>query len=343
MITGQDLIKKHGIADAHFDMGKVLYSARMRGVKHPMSELLLPEWTKCNVKAIIAAVFIDNADLPEKALPTALTQIAILHEEIAKNTQDVSFVASANELDEALAANKVAILLSLEGLEPIGTNLHMLEIFHKLGVRFAGLVWSRQNAVGDGSRFQGRESGNGLTTFGFDVIKKMWELRIALDVSHLNDEGFEDVVKEFGGTVLASHSNARAVNNIKRNITDEQAKFLHSRGGIIGINGIKPILASGFESMSQEDIIRVIADHIDHYKATTGTDCICLGLDRCDLLDEMRLRYGNHENNPVDAITKYEEIALIADELISRGYSQGDVSGILAGNLIAFLRGLLGK
>jgi membrane dipeptidase len=317
------------IVDAHYDLGHVLFNRYQMGESDVIKELLLPEWKKSSVKLIIAAIFIDDHFLPESGLRHALNQIALIKEEV-NLLDNVVIVKDANDLDCIMNSDKIGVLLSLEGLEPIGTDISLLDTFYDLGVRAAGLTWSRQNAVADGSRFGNANTNLDLTHFGKQVVDKMRSKGMLVDVSHLNDAG----VEALEGTIFASHSNARAVHNITRNLTDGHIKKIGQSEGIIGINGIRPIVGHS------EDI-KALCDHLDHIKSLIGIEHVCFGFDKCNDLENTSLRYGNESNGPIDVIGDYKEVELLIEELKKRGYTDDDIDKISYKNVIEFLRGNL--
>ena len=146
---------------------------------------------------------------------------------------------------KAIKENKIGLILSLEGLEPIHRELELLNTFYELGVRGFGVTWARRNFVADGSYFRYPEEGvlGGLTPFGIQVMKKATELGYFVDVSHINDVGFDDVFKYTNSPIIASHSNASSLCKHRRNLTDDQIKTLANSGGLIGMNSFGEFVA----------------------------------------------------------------------------------------------------
>ncbi|WP_306298993.1 dipeptidase [Bacillus sp. OV166] len=189
---------------------------------------------------IIAAIFIDSGFLPEMGLRKALNQVSALYEEVQESPDKLMICKNRDDMILAQQSGKIGFLLSLEGAEPIGTDLSLLRVFYELGVRNLGLVWSRSNAVGYGSHFSPIDQGTkgGITHFGVKVIEEAEKLGMMIDVSHLNDEGFWDVIEMSKKPIIASHSNSRVLSNTMRNLTDEQMKAIASKGGVIGVNAV---------------------------------------------------------------------------------------------------------
>src|SRR5690625_2063866 len=130
---------------------------------------------------------------------------------------------SYDDILEAKRTGKVGILLSFEGVEPLYDDITLLRPFYELGVRFVGLTWSRRNAAADGSIEDDTFNGGGLTPFGKQLVQEAENLGMIIDVSHLNDPGFDDVLATSKQTIIASHSNSRKITNKLRNLrSDEQ-------------------------------------------------------------------------------------------------------------------------
>src|SRR5437899_9064477 len=127
----------------------------------------------------------------------------------------------------------------MEGIEPLGTDLDLLRVFHELGARAIGLTHARRNAAADGGVFAPSGSlRNGLTGFGRDVVQECEALGIVVDLAHINPAGFEDILAITTKPPIVSHTNARKYYDIERNISDEQIKMIGERRGVIGRNSI---------------------------------------------------------------------------------------------------------
>ncbi|MBQ9566314.1 MAG: dipeptidase, partial [Synergistaceae bacterium] len=202
----------------------------------------------------------------------------------------------------AVGEGKLALFLSFEGGDPLGQDLQLLELFYELGVRLIGLTWSRRNFAADGCHFSPLEEGTpgGLTPFGVQLLKEASRLRLIVDVSHLNDVGFDDVLRLYDGPVIASHSNSRALCAVARNLTDAQIKRLADRGGVIGLNNTTAFVrpegpeliqeaakrGGRYETLSPEPGNALcwagLMDHARHIVEVAGGDHLGLGLDLCE-------------------------------------------------------------
>ena len=182
----------HGIVDMHYDLFMDLVVQRQStGI---LGAELWPQVTAGGIGMVAAAIYLDGKYLPEMALRVALDQVARLHEEVA---QDKRFVIcrSYKDILQARAQNQIAFLITMEGVEALGTDIDLLRVFYELGVRSVGLTHARRNMAGDGGVFAPTGSSpEGLTAFGKAVIRKCESLGILVDLAHLNPAGIDDVL-----------------------------------------------------------------------------------------------------------------------------------------------------
>lgn len=166
---------------------------------------------------------------------------------------------------------KIAAVLSVEGCEAIGDSLDNIDYLHNRGIRLMTLTWNRENALGYGAA-TGIE--RPLKPFGVKAVKRMEELGIIVDVSHLNRAGFYSVYENVQKPFIASHSNAYSLCAHCRNLTDEQLKIIRAAGSMVGINLFPPFLNES-ERADITDILR----HTDYIGNIVGEDKICIGCD----------------------------------------------------------------
>ena len=178
-------------------------------------------------------------------------------------------ILSYNDILKIKSDNKIGAMLTLENGDII-TNLDIIDYLYSLGIRMITLTWNYQNLISSSNK----DENNGLTDFGKKVINKMNELGIIIDVSHLSDQGFYDVIKLSNSPIVASHSNSRYICNNKRNLTDNMILLLHENGGVMGMNYYKDFLTN-----QNIDTIQDIVNHIKHIKELGCIDNIALGSD----------------------------------------------------------------
>jgi membrane dipeptidase len=193
----------------------------------------------------------------------------------------VTPVITARDLREQIEHGEFSAILHFEGAEMIDTNFNALETFLETGLRSLGIVWSRSNAFGHGVPFgypSSPDTGPGLTSAGKALVKACNELGIMIDVSHLNEAGFWDVVDATDKPVVATHSNAHALCPSSRNLTDRQLAAIRDSDGIVGLNFNVPFLRPDGERHADMPL-EVMADHIDYLIEKVGLERVALGSD----------------------------------------------------------------
>lgn len=183
----------------------------------------------------------------------------------------IKICLNADDIDNAISSGKVAALLSIEGGECLNGELSVLRQLYRLGVRSMLLAWNRRNLLADGAE---ELNGGGLSVFGREVVAEMERLGMIVDVSHLCEASFYDVMSLAKKPVIASHSNARAVCDNPRNLYDKQLLQIKNNGGVVGINFYTHFL-NNTEKASIEDVIK----HLEHICSVTGEDHVGLGTD----------------------------------------------------------------
>jgi membrane dipeptidase len=328
----------NAVADAHLDLAGEILNRRSAGEKEVIKNRYLENFKKGGFNLIVSSLYIDDTFLPEMALRNALGQISAIMEDVESCGGEVVIIKSRNQLKKIINENKVGIILSFEGMEPIGSDLGLMRIFYDLGVRAGGLVWSRRNFIADGCNFKTVEEGQrgGLTRFGVEAVRKMEEMNMLIDVSHLNDEGFWDVVKFTNKPFIASHSDVRNIHGSMRNLTDEQIKAVAERGGVIGINAYKTI--AGVKS--GEDPVTKLADHVEYIAKLVGPEHVGYGFDLCDSYYESELKY-KYEQQKKDSLSSHEEAVYLTEELLRRGMAEDDMKLIIGGNFLRIFHELL--
>ena len=227
-----------------------------------------------------------------------------------------------------------AFVLGLEGAEPYRDDLGLVEAFHWLGVRVVQPAWVRQNGV-TGTCAEPNPSG--ITSFGREVLGRLRELGAIVDLAHISDRAFADVLEQFDGPVMCSHTCARSICRHPRNVTDEQVRLLVERGGIVGVCFFGQFLD---EDPARRTLARVV-DHVEHLLEVAGADHVALGPDWLDYAADVlaRLSTGSssvdvHSGFPSE-LTGPESLTGLFGALQERGLPADKV---IFGNAMTFLR-----
>jgi membrane dipeptidase len=206
----------------------------------------------------------------------------------------------------------LGFILSLEDAAPCMGSLRHLEALYAVGVRMIGLTWNGRNEIADGVGVGAKPGG--LTDIGRDLVERMQTLGIVVDLSHIAEIGFWDVLEASTKPVACSHSNAKAVHMHRRNLTDDQIKAIAQQGGVIGVCFAPSFLAP--EDPGIEDVIR----HIDHMCELAGPDVVGLGSDFDGIANVPR------------GLEDVSKVPMLTSALLQRGYSEADLVKILGGN-----------
>jgi membrane dipeptidase len=215
------------------------------------------------------------------ALRTAMEIVALLFRMEDRSQGQLKVVHNVAELDQCIQTGVHAAILHFEGAEAIDPDLNSLEVFYRAGLRSLGPVWSRPTIFGHGVPFGfplSPDTGPGLTDLGKELVKACNRLGIMIDLSHLNEKGFWDVAKLSTAPLVATHSNAHALCQTTRNLTDKQLDAIKESGGLVGLNfGVNDLNADGARDTNTP--LEVLAQHIDHLVAHLGIDGVALGTD----------------------------------------------------------------
>ena len=244
---------------------------------------------------------------------------SIFNHTVQKHADVLAKATSAKEILDNYAGHKVSAILTMEDGVAVQGDMNKLDYFHSLGVRALSLTWNYENCFGYPNSKDPEIMQKGLKDFGKDAVKHMQEIGMLVDVSHLSDGGFYDVYKLSKVPFIATHSNARALCNHSRNMTDDMILKLHEKGGVMGIN-ICPDFLDDTPGNKDSKISR-LCDMIEHEKEIAGIEVCAIGTD----IDGT---HGNFEMKGPCASNK------LFDELIRRGFSTSDIEKIAYKNII---------
>jgi membrane dipeptidase len=216
------------------------------------------------------------------AIDITLREMACLFRTEAESRGQVKVVLTADELAECLRTGVFAALLHIEGAEAIDRELTVLEVLYRAGLRSIGIVWSRPNIFGHGVPFKFGvlpDTGPGLTDAGKDLVRACNRLRLVVDVSHLNEQGFWDVVRLTHAPVVATHSNVHALSPWTRNLTDRQLDAIRESDGMVGLNFHVGFLRGDGEVVNPDTPLTLMVRQIDYLVERLGIDRVGFGAD----------------------------------------------------------------
>ena len=294
--------------------------ARRLGERSDQGHIDLPRLREGGVDCQTFAVYTGGRVNQPGATLRALMMIDAFHMECEAN-EGIVHVCSHDEILGAEKAGRVAALLAIEGAEPLQGDLGVLRMLYRLGVRMLSFTWNWRTPFADG--LAAKRSGGRLTDLGVDALREMERLGMVLDVSHISDSCFWDVVDLKEGPFIASHSNCRDVCDHQRNLTDDMIRALADHGGVTGMN-----FAPAFVDEEEATVERVV-DHIDHIVDLVGPDHVGLGSD-----------FDGIGSTPV-GLEDASRMPNITRELVKREYPDEDILKILGGNHLRVFKDVL--
>ncbi|WP_078554164.1 dipeptidase [Bacillus alkalicellulosilyticus] len=284
------------VIDTHCDALLKLWEDRSRDFLSPDIETNFHRLKKGNVWIQCFAIFVEPELNNEQKFQSALAQVDLFFEKVLKPFPEMKQIRDWNDIMN-LKENEIGAILTLEGVDSIGDDLSRLRILYHLGVKSVGLTWNQANLCADGV---GEPRGGGLTVLGKEVVELNNEYGVLTDVSHLSEAGFWDVM-ELSSYPIASHSNAKALCNHKRNLSDAQIKALVEKDGLIG-TVFHPTFLTTNDKAELKDIIH----HIDHICSLGGQHNLCFGSDFDGIpITVSKLTHAGEYQNLVNELLKY--------------------------------------
>ncbi|MBR5298044.1 MAG: gamma-glutamyl-gamma-aminobutyrate hydrolase family protein [Parabacteroides sp.] len=313
--------RRHITLDSHTDT-PMIFPGQFNIGKKEGGKVNLPFMEEGMIDASIMVAYIPQGarddDSLQKATLFACDRLQEIHRQADINASRMGIAYSAQDIQNLKVADKKALLLGLENGYAIGKNLENISRFKNLGVSYITLCHNGDNDICDSAK--GNGEWNGLSPFGKEVIRKMNELGILVDISHAAESTFYQALEFSSTPIIASHSSARSLCNHPRNLTDEQLKALASQGGVAQICLYKGFINEDAEKASLSDAIR----HINHIVDLVGIDHVGIGSD----FDGDGELIGCRASN---------ELINITVRLLKEGYTEKDIAQIWGGNFLRVL------
>jgi membrane dipeptidase len=316
----------------------------------------------------IFACFIDPAVGKDRYISRTLQMIDLLRSETQKHRSDIALCGSMKELRKAREKNKKIALMGIEGGHAIMNDLSVLRSYRELGIIYMTLTWSNTNDWADSSSDE--ETWGGLTQFGQEVVREMNRIRMIIDISHVSDKTFWQVLRISNKPVIASHSSVRSLVDHHRNMSDEMIKALAKKGGVIFINFYPAFIHQGFSdaneilrkrlqrrikaaeerwknqaemvSYEEENLTRAhakslpevsvedIIRHVEYVVKIAGVESVGFGSD-----------FDGIPFSPVD-VPDCTAFPRLCDALRKRGFKSSEVEKIAGGNFIRIFEEVVG-
>ena len=318
----------------------------------PSGQTDIPRLREGGLKAQFWSVYIPS-EHPNPAR-TVTDQIDLVHRMVERYSNDLEMAYTADDVERIVKSGKIASLIGIEGGIAIEDDLAQLRMFARLGARYMTLTHNKTLDWADAANDQPLH--DGLTPFGERVVKEMNRVGMLVDISHVSPACMLDVLKVSQSPIIASHSSARAIADHPRNVPDDVLKLMPKNGGVIMVNFysgfiVPAAIKQGVESRKElqakfpdpkefqkalrdynkthpmpRGTVKDVVDHIEHIAKVAGIDHVGIGSD-----------YDGVNSVPVglEDVSCYPRIT---EELLNRGYSEGDIHKILGGNALRAFR-----
>jgi len=337
------------------------------GVRNEEGCVDFPRMEEGGLDAEFFAVFIGQGARNDSAYEAnhqkALGIFRAIHDNVGKNNDMAEIALSPDDAYRLKKSGKIAAFIGVENGYPVGLDVGKIKEYYDLGARYITLSHSKNNDICDSSTDSSGPEHNGLSAFGAEVVKEMNRIGMMVDVSHISDKAFYDVLEISGAPVIASHSSCRALCESPRNLTDDMLLALRENQGVIQICilssyikapepnpelneklkeirskygdyndltvDMKKQMRSEYRAVQKKyeklATVKDVVDHIDHVVQVTGIDYVGIGTDF-------------DGGGGVDGCRDVSEMKNITIELLRRGYSKADIAKIWGGNLMRVFR-----
>lgn len=328
------------VFDAHNDL--LLELEYRREEENPFRACWLAPLRAGGVKIQICPTFVADLETgPELSLRLAMRQILALHRAVRENGSDVTLIQRRSDLHGLEATDSIGLVLAMEGVEPLGYEPALIELFCQLGVRMVSLTWNRRNSFADGAAEVG-----GLSRLGSELVRRLARLNVILDLAHASEATFWEALEQSeDARVAVSHAGCRALTDTPRNLADDQLRALADRDGVLGMMMLPLAIDPHRRTISR------VVDHLEHAVEVMGIGHVGFG---GDFIRQIRrsipgrrtpadalLPIGLSADDGIEGLQGCEDYPRLIEALRDRGWKQDDVEAVACGNFVRLLRAAL--
>ena len=260
------------VLDGHADLLYDVVRRAAEGETEILTKKHLPRLRAGSVEGLVLAIWA-APEAGETYAENTARMVAAAQAEFAASPW-LKVVRTAAEAEQAKGSKQIYAFLSVEGMAAIGADLTGIDRYAALGARFGTLTWNEENLLATGA---GGDPDRPLTALGRQAVCRMQKLGMMVDVSHLNDAGFWNVIDLAERPVLASHSNCRALCDVPRNLTDDQLRAIRDTGGVVGVNSFHRFAHAD----PRQQTVEMLARHACHMAEVMGVEHVVCGFDFC--------------------------------------------------------------
>ncbi len=307
-------------------------------ISKPVPKLMtdVPRLRQGGVGGQFWSVYTPSSMMGKEATRVTMDQIDTVHRMTKQWGETFQMASTADDVDRAFKNGKIASLIGMEGGHSIDNSLATLRMFYALGARYMTLTHSTNLAWADAS--PGPAVLGGLSKFGEEVVREMNRLGMLVDLSHVSPDTMEDAIRVSEAPVIFSHSSARAICNVNRNVPDNILQLVAKNGGVVMVTFVPGFISQAVADFnakpeaerkgltSPRATLAQVADHIDHIRKVAGIDHIGLGGDFDGITEVVA---------GLEDVSKYPDLTA---ELLKRGYKDDDVKKILGLNVLRVMR-----
>ncbi len=372
LTLGEDYKKIHSdaiVVDTHNDVVQRMLKGEDISIRTTKGHSDLERFKEGGIDVQFFSIWVPPQQTKKSFFDQADDQINCVENFVKKNSNNVALAKNSDDINKWIKDNKFVVMLGMEGGHPLDDDLSKLEYFYNRGIRYLTLTWNNSTSWATSARDEEQDSTGklkkGLTTFGKKIIQRINELGMIIDVSHLGEKAFWDVIQTTKKPIIASHSCAWTLCPNRRNLKDEQIKAIAKTGGAVFVNFAPFFIDSTFaqkeklmkernkaridsfrisqskskslKAMSIEQFlsneylairppISKLIDHFDYIAKLVGTDYIGIGSD-----------FDGISVTPLE-MDDVTYLPNLTRELIKRGYSVEDIKKILGGNFLRILK-----
>jgi membrane dipeptidase len=308
-------------------------------IAEPVPKLMtdIPRLRQGGVGGQFWSVYTPSSMTDKEATRVTLDQIDTVHRMVERWPTVFQMARTADDVERAFKAGRIGSLIGMEGGHSIDNSLGTLRMFYALGARYMTLTHNGNLRWADAAA--DKPVHGGLTKFGEEVVREMNRLGMLVDLSHVSPDTMEDALRVTAAPVIFSHSSARAICNVPRNVPDNILQMVAKNGGVVMVTFVPGFISQAVADFSARPAaerkgmtapratLAQVADHIDHIRKVAGIDHIGLGGDFDGITDVVQ---------GLEDVSKYPDLTA---ELLRRGYSDADVRKIIGLNVLRVMRG----
>jgi membrane dipeptidase len=350
--------------DSHIDTAqRILIDRADITQRSPVGHVDIPRLKEGGVNAPFFALWVPTYYKGSEAIRRTLDLRDAMQRLFDTHPELIALALNSADVQRITRSGRIAAILTVEGGHQIDDDLAVLRMYYRLGIRSMTLTHFRNTDWADSST--DTPAHNGLTSFGKEVVKEMNRLGMIVDVSHVSDKTFFDVLGVSTKPVIASHSSCRAISDVPRNMTDEMLQALAKNGGVVGINfgegflnpkdaeqlkadisnvaGEPTLIGKALDDYAADEMHRDMkarptfgtvddaAEHVDHAVKVAGIDHVGIGSDFDGI------------SSPPKGLEDISKLPALKAALRKKGYTDADLSKIFGGNTLRVLREVTGK